>query len=73
MRRLRLIKNHFHSLDCAAVDTWITVKESELKDESVSISRKALSNSRLATNIATMAMVLSTIMAIQKIIELYSH
>ena len=73
VRRLRRVENHFHSLDWKAVDNWIDVKESELKDESVYIARKALSNSRLATNIATMAMVLSTIMAIQKIIELYSH
>lgn len=39
------------------------------QEESLSISRKALSNSQLATGIATMAMVLSTIMAIQKVIE----
>ena len=72
VRRLRHVENHFHSLDWVAVDNWIAVKESELKDESVSIARKALSNSRFATNIATLAMVLSIIMAIQKIIEWYS-
>ena len=38
-------------------------------EESLSISRKALSNSRLATRIAISAIVLSIIMAIQKIIE----
>ena len=72
VRRLRHVENHFHSQDWSAVDKWIAVKESELKDESVSIARKALSNSRLATNIATLAMVLSIIMAIQKITEWYS-
>ncbi len=55
---------------------WLLLKESERaartdarEEESLSISRKALSNSRLATRIAISAIVLSIIMAIQKLIE----
>ena len=51
---------------------WLEGKKVERSEESLSISRKALANSRSATVIATMAMILSTIMAIQKIIEWYS-
>lgn len=78
VRRLRL-QNHFHSLDWQAVDTWLSVKDVEGKvraddrsEESLSISRKALRNSDRATNIAISAIVLSIIMAIQKLIEWYS-
>jgi hypothetical protein len=73
VRRLHQVENHFHSLDWLRVDAWISVKESELKDESVSIARKALANSRLATRIAISAIVLSIAMAVQKIIEWYSR
>ena len=86
VRRLRL-QNHFHSLDWNIVDSWLAVKEAEGKargeersEESLSISRqalrnsdKALSNSRLATSIAISAIVLSIIMAIQKVIEWLSR
>ena len=72
VRRLRLANNHFHSLDWQAVDNWISVKESELRDESVTIARKALANSQSATRLATGAIVLSIAMALQKLIEWYS-
>jgi hypothetical protein len=56
--------------------SWLTGKESELRDkreeETLSIARKALDNSRLATRIAISAIVLSIIMAIGQIIEWYS-
>ena len=61
VRRLRKIENHFHSLDQAGVDKWISVKESELRDEGVSIARKALSNSTWAKWIAITALIVSTI------------
>ena len=63
----------------ADVETWLKSKELEAsfrkesrEEESLSISRKALDNSRSATRIATSAIVLSIAMAIQKIIEWYS-
>lgn len=47
--------------------------ERDARDEdSLSISRKALRNSDRATNIAISAIVLSIVMAIQKVIEWYS-
>ena len=66
-----------------AVEGWVEMKAAERsaasasrkesrEEESLSISRKALSNSRLATRIAISAIVLSIAMAIQKIIEWYS-
>ena len=66
-----------------AVEGWLRRKEDERaaassarkearEEESLSISRKALANSRLATRIAISAIVLSITMAIQKIIEWYS-
>ena len=61
VRRLRHVENHFHILDQERVDKWISVQEAELKDESVSISRKALRNSTWAKWIAIAAIVLSTI------------
>jgi hypothetical protein len=71
VRRLRHVENHFHSLDWAVVDKWISVKEAELKDEAVSIARKALSNSERAerradrsNNIAIAAIMLSAATAI---------
>lgn len=66
-----------------AVRFWLKHKEDERaaaaasrkesrEEESLAISRKALSNSRLATRIAISAIVLSIVLAIQKIIEWYS-
>ena len=52
---------------------WLAIKEAARADESLSISRKALSNSQLATRIAISAIVLSAIMAIQRIIAWLSH
>lgn len=52
--------------------SWLASKDTERTTESLSISRKALSNSRLATRIAISAIVLSIAMAIQKIIEWFS-
>ena len=57
VRRLRHVDNHFHSLDWAGVDAWLSVKEAELKDASVSIASKALRNSKWATIIAIIAIV----------------
>jgi len=78
IRRLRLQK-HFHSQDWQAVDSWLAVKEAEGKaradersEESLSVSRKALDNSRSARRIAIGAIALSIIMAVQKLIEWYS-
>ena len=85
-RRLKLI-NYFHSEDWQNLARWLAIKEVEGKarsdersEESLSISRqalrnsdKALSNSRLATSIAISAIVLSIIMAIQKLIEWFSR
>ena len=53
--------------------SWLASRDTERATESLSISRKALSNSRLATRIAISAIVLSIAMAIQKIIEWFSH
>lgn len=79
VRRLRL-QSHFHSLDWQAVDAWLAAKDAEGKaraedrsEESLSISHKALRNSDRATNIAISAIVLSIIMAIQKLVEWYSR
>lgn len=65
VRRLRL-QNHFHSLDWAAVDSWLLIKDaeaaerSELREESsLSVSRKALRYSIWATIIAVVAMAVS--------------
>ena len=43
------------------------------EEESLSISRKAMRNSIRATTIAIMAIALSVVMAIQKVIEWRSH
>ncbi len=74
--RERLLLGQFHSGQKPHAVAWLSLHESSVKDraeerseESLSISRKALSNSRLATRIAISAIVLSIIMAIQKIIE----
>ena len=52
--------------------SWLASKDTERATESLAISRKALSNSRLATRIAISAIVLSIAMAIQRIIEWFS-
>lgn len=67
----------------SAVLSWLKNKEDERsaavvsrkearEEESLSISRQALANSRLATRIAISAIGLSILMALQKIIEWYS-
>ncbi len=48
VRRLRKVENHFHSLDWDGVDRWLSVKDAERSDESLSISRKALLISKIA-------------------------
>ena len=53
--------------------SWLASKDTERATESLAISRKALSNSRLATRIAISAIVLSIAMAIQKIVEWVSR
>lgn len=66
-----------------AVEGWLKMKAGERsaassarkearEEETLSIARKALSNSRLATGIAISAIALSIIMAVPKIIEWYS-
>lgn len=56
--------------------SWLAGKDAAAKaareSESLSISRKALANSRLATIIATIAMIFSASAVISRIIELYS-
>ena len=64
VRRLLKVENHFHMADRHVVEAWVPVKEAELRDESVSIARKALANSLSARRIAITAMVLSTLTAI---------
>jgi hypothetical protein len=61
------------------VEAWLrskalgaSARKEAREEESLSISRKALANSRSATVIARIAITLSTIMAIQKVIEWYS-
>ena len=49
--------------------SWLAFKDTERAEASLAISKKALSNSQLATRIAIIAIVLSAIMAIQKLIE----
>lgn len=68
--------NEFEILDSECAKKWLRLKESERTirsderaEESLSISRKALSNSRMATRIAVLAIVLSIAMAAQKIVE----
>ncbi len=51
--------------------SWLATKDTERSSESLAISRKALSNSQLATRIAVCAIALSIVMAIQKIVEWY--
>lgn len=52
--------------------SWLATKDTERAEESLSISRKALRNSERATRIAIIAIILSIIMAILKLIEHYS-
>jgi len=73
VRRLRHVENHFHSLDWERVDKWVAMKEAELRDESVAISRQALANSKRATKLAVFALILSLVMAGQKLVEWYSR
>ena len=56
VRRLRHVENHFKAHEQAAVDRWISVKESELRDES---SRKALLISKIAITLSAIAIMLS--------------
>lgn len=74
--RARLVSGGFHVGQRTDAEAWLSRHESALKEraeerseESLRISRKALSNSSLATRIATFALILSVIMAIQKLIE----
>ncbi len=74
--RARLISGHFHVGQRTAAEAWLSRRDSAFKEraaerseESLSISRKALSYSRLATGVATIALIVSVIMAIQKLVE----
>jgi hypothetical protein len=82
--RTRLAQGHYHSELIPIVMEWLRRKEearssaaaarSEAREEeSLSISRKALDNSRLATRIAISAIILSISMAIYEIIKWYSN
>lgn len=69
-------KQGLHSLEWESARAWLAAKETDRAvrsdgraEESLSIARKALDNSRLATRIAILAIVLSIVMAIPKIIE----
>jgi hypothetical protein len=77
--RERLLLGQFHVGQKPHAEAWLSLHESSVKDraeareeESLSISRKALSNSERATRIAISAIVLSIIMAIYEIIKWYS-
>jgi len=62
VRRKRHVESHFHSLDLAAVDKWLSVKDAERADESLSISRKALFISKIAIALsATTAIAIAVI------------
>jgi len=50
-------------------DSTATARKEAREKESLSISRKALRNSERATNIAISAIVVSIVMAVQKIVE----
>ena len=47
---------------------WLALQDSKRAEESLSISRRALQDSRLATRIAISAIVLTIVMAIKEII-----
>lgn len=64
VRRLRNVESHFHALDQPLVDRWVSVKEAELRDESVSIARKALDIARRANIYAIIAMILAVLATI---------
>jgi len=72
----RKLGNSFDSPNHQFCLSWLQCKESELRDlreeKSLSISRKALRISKSAKWIATMAMILSIIMATYEIMRNYS-
>jgi hypothetical protein len=59
------------SVGHSIASAWLESKKVERSEETLSISRKALANSKSATVIARIAIGLSIIMAIQKFIEWY--
>lgn len=82
--RTKLAASGYNSLAAGLVQEWlrrieearssaVAGRKEAREDESLSISRKALRNSDRATWIATSAIVLSIIMAIQKLIEWLSR
>lgn len=75
VRRL-LATNGIHITKQEPARLWLTLKEAEAKaradnrsEESLSIARQALTNSKFATKIAICAVVLSVAMVILKFIE----
>lgn len=72
VRRLRNVENHFHSLDWAVVDKWVSTKEAELKDEAVSISRWALRISISALMFSIIAIIINNIEKISQFISWFS-
>lgn len=81
--RLRLSLRTWSPIDKEFAEEWLahedgkaeraaTARSEARSEESLSISRKALVNSRLATRIAISAIVLSIIMATYEIIKWYS-
>lgn len=82
--RIAIASNHYSPDTVGIAQEWLSRREearssaafarSEARsEESLSISRKALDNSRLATRIAISAIVLSIIMAMYEIIKWYSR
>lgn len=78
--RERLAAGNYNARHAALAQEWLRRKEAsrnaeaaarkETREEAgLAISRKALANSQLATRIAIVAIVLSVIMAIQRVIE----
>jgi hypothetical protein len=48
---------------------WLEAKDVERKEESLETSKRALKNSEFATRLAAIALILSVVMAAQRVIE----
>jgi hypothetical protein len=78
--RERLAAGNYNARHATLAQEWLRRKESSRstetaarkearEEEGLAISRRALANSQLATRIAIVAIVLSVVMAIQRVIE----
>jgi hypothetical protein len=74
--RLRLAKAEFGEPETRThrmVEAWLEAKGAARSDESLSIARKALANSKFATRLSAIAIVLSVVVAAQRFVEWYSR